>query len=180
MTYVLEATHTTLEHTFAAPKTFGFYQPRDLVQPGDYAPIVRTSSTPLLSRLELSLLRYGLVPPGFSSARESDQYGMHQVRAKRVGWQREVARLYSSGNRCLVPMTGSTGEITAAAGLWGRWTRVRRGREERLESYAVFTVPTAQDTWVPLVLEPWDWTAWLEDGLDLDVLRVMPAASFVG
>lgn len=174
MTYALETTHTQLETTFDAIKTFGFWRPKSLVTPSDFAPIIRRSSSPLLAPFELSLLRYGLVPPGFTSAREADRYSLHHVRAKRVGWQREVGKLFGAGNRCLVPMTRA-GETFVTAGLWGRWTRVRQGSEMRIESFAVFTVQDAADRWVPLEIEAWDWHAWLKGGLDLETVVNMPA-----
>jgi putative SOS response-associated peptidase YedK len=174
MTYALETTHTHLETTFDAIKTFGFWQSRATITLGDFAPIIRTSSSPLLAPCELSLMRYGLVPPGFTSAREADRYGLHHVRAKRVGWQREVGKLFNAGNRCLVPMT-LAGDLVVIAGLWGRWTRVRRGSEVRVESFAVFTVQDSADRWVPLEVEAWDWQAWLEGGLDLETIAGMPA-----
>ena len=175
MTYALEITHTQLETTFDALKTFGFWQPRAIVASGDFAPIIRVNhSSPLLAPLELGLLRYGLVPPSFTSAREADRYGLHQVRAKRVGWQREVGKLFNAGNRCLVPFTRA-GEIFVAAGLWGRWTQVRHGSEMRVESFAMFTVQDRADHWVPLELESWDWHAWLEGTLDLETVANMPA-----
>lgn len=174
MTYAIEITHTQLETTFDAIKTFGFWQARALITAGDFAPIIRRSSSPLLAPCELSLLRYGLVPPGFTSAREADRYGLHHVRAKRVGWQREVGKLFAAGNRCLVPMTRD-GELIAAAGLWGRWTRVRGRTAERLESFAIFTVLDAQEMWQPLILETWDWLSWLEETLDLETVTLMPA-----
>ena len=163
-----------LETTFNAIKTFGFWQPRAQIEPGNFAPIIRRNSSPLLAPFELSLLRYGLVPPGFTSAREADRYGLHQVRAKRVGWQREVGKLFAVGNRCLVPMTRA-GEIFVAAGLWGHWTRVRHGSEVCVESFAVFTVQDGLDRWVPLEIEAWDCHAWLEGGLDLETVANMPA-----
>jgi putative SOS response-associated peptidase YedK len=173
MTYVLESDHVTLERTFHAKRNFGFYQPRASVNPGDYVPVVRSTGGELLSSLEISLLRYGLVPPGFSSAREADRYGLHRVRATAYWKQREVSRLFAAGHRCLVPMTVDALEI-AAAGLWGRWNRVRKGREERIESFAVFTVQDALDRWQPLVLEPWDWSAWLDGEITLEALSDMP------
>jgi len=179
MTYALETTHTQLETTFDALKTFGFWQPRALITPGDFAPIIRRSSSPLLAPFELSLLRYGLVPPGFTSAREADRYALHHVRAKRVGWQREVGKLFAAGNRCLVPVTRA-GETRAAAGLWGRWTRVRHGSEMRVESFAVFTVQDKLDRWVPLEIEIWDWHTWLEGTLDLETVTNMPAVMLEG
>ena len=173
MTYALETTHTQLETAFDALKAFGFWQPRAQITPGDFAPIIRRSSSPLLAPCELSLLRYGLVPPGFTSAREADRYGLHEVRAKRVGWQREVGKLFGAGNRCLVPMTRA-GELVVAAGLWGRWTRVRHGSEVRVESFAVFTLQDKFDRWVSLEIESWDWHAWLEGTLDLETVAHMP------
>lgn len=173
MSYALETTHIQLETTFGATRTFGFWQARAQITPGDFAPIVRRSSSPLLAPLDLSLLRYGLVPPGFTSAREADRYGLHQVRAKRVGWQREVGKLFNAGNRCLVPMT-TAGETSVVAGLWGRWTRVRHGSEMRVESFAVFTVQDKTDRWVPLEVEAWDWHAWIEGELNLEMLIGMP------
>ena len=178
MTYALETNHLTLEKTFQAGRTFGFWQARAIITPGMLAPIIRrNTSSPLLAPLELGLLRYGLVPPGFTSPREADRYGLHAVRAKRVGWQREVGKLFGAGNRCLIPMTRD-GEIIAAAGLWGRWTRVRGRQEERLESFAIFTVLDATDTWQPLMLETWDWLSWLEEKVDLEVVALMPAPIF--
>jgi putative SOS response-associated peptidase YedK len=175
MSYALETDHNTLETTFGATKSFGFWQAREAVIPGMSAPIIRVNhSSPLLDPLELGLLRYGLVPPGFTSPREADRYGLHQVRAKRVGWQREVGKLFAAGNRCLVPMTRA-GELVAAAGLWGKWTRVRGRREERLESFAVFAVQDARDEWQPLMLETWDWLSWLEETVDLETVALMPA-----
>ena len=174
MTYALETDHSRLETTFEAIKTFGFWRPKSLVAPGEFAPIIRASSSPLLAPFELSLLRYGLVPPGFTSPREADRYGLHHVRAKRVGWQREVGKLFNAGNRCLVPMTRA-GEIIVVAGLWGRWTRARKGSEIRVESFAVFTVQDARDEWVPLEVEVWDWHAWLEGSLELETLALMPS-----
>ena len=178
MTYALETTHTQLEMTFDAIKTFGFWQPRATITPSDFAPIIRRGSSPLLAPFELSLLRYGLVPPGFTSAREADRYGLHQVRAKRIGWQREVGKLFNAGNRCLVPIT-RVGDLVIAAGLWGRWTRVRHGRETRVESFAVFTVQDDHAGWQPMLLEPWDWSAWLEGSLRLEVVALMPLASLI-
>ena len=70
MTYALETDHKQLETTFDAIKTFGFWQPQATITPGDFAPIIRRSSSPLLAPFELTLLRYGLVPPGFTSARD--------------------------------------------------------------------------------------------------------------
>ena len=67
-----------------------------------------------------------------------------------------------------------TGETRAVAGLWGRWTRVRHGSEMRVESFAVFTVQDKTDRWVPLEVEAWDWHAWLEGKLDLEMLIGMP------
>ena len=175
MTYALEITHTQLETTFSTIKTFGFWQPKSLIAPGAFVPIIRCSSSPLLTPFELSLLRYGLVPPGFTSAREADRYGLHQVRAKRVGWQREVGKLLNAGNRCLVPIT-TAGETRGVAGLRGRWTRVRHGSEMRVESFAVLTVQDKTDRWVPLEVEAWDWHAWLEGKLNLEMLIGMPPA----
>ena len=45
MTYALETDHATLETTFNALKTFGFWTPRALINSSDYAPIIRRSSS---------------------------------------------------------------------------------------------------------------------------------------
>jgi putative SOS response-associated peptidase YedK len=180
MSYALKTNHEILETTFGATKSFGFWQARDAVDVGTYAPIIRKNhSSPLLAPLELGLLRYGLVPPGFTSPREADRYGLHTVRAKRVGWQREVGKLFAAGNRCLVPMTRA-GELCAAAGVCGKWTRVRARKEERLESFAVFVVQDARDQWQPLILETWDWLSWLEQAVDLETVALMAAPMLEG
>ena len=72
------------------------------------------------------------------------------------------------------------GEIVAAAGLWGKWTRVRGRKEERLESFTVFVVQDARDVWQPLILETWDWSAWLEETLPLETIALMPAPVLAG
>ena len=107
------------------------------------------------------MLRYGLVPPGFTSSKQADRYGLHTVRAKRVTHQREIAKLEGAGQRCLVPMT-VLGETRAAAGLWGRWTRQGQGR---IESFAVLTLEDANGVYRPLLLEVKAWAGWLEAGV---------------
>ena len=99
------------------------------------------------------MLRYGLVPPGFTSSKQADRYGLHTVRAKRVTHQREIAKLEGAGQRCLVPMT-VLGETRAAAGLWGRWTR--QG-QTRVESFAVLTLEDGNRVYQPLLLEVEAW-----------------------
>jgi putative SOS response-associated peptidase YedK len=174
MPYMLEVGEERLETEFEAQKTFGFWTPR-AVLPTDFAPVVRRRDIgTLYERTEIVLLRYGLVPPGFSSAREADRYGLHEVRAKRVSWQREVGKLYNAGNRCLVPMTRD-GEVIAAAGLWGKWTRVKGKRvAERVESFCVFTVKDDLEEWHPLILERFDWNSWLESSIGVDEIALMP------
>jgi putative SOS response-associated peptidase YedK len=174
MPYLLETEATKLETEFEAVKSFGFWTPR-AVLPTDVAPIVRRKDVgTLYERNELALLRYGLVPPGFSSPREADRYELNYVRAKRVSWQREVAKLYNAGNRCLVPITRD-GEVIAAAGLWGKWTRVRGKRvAERVESFCIFTVKNGLEEWQPLILERFDWNSWLETTIGIDELTIMP------
>jgi putative SOS response-associated peptidase YedK len=180
MPYMLEVREDRLETEFEAVKSFGFWRPR-AVLPTDVAPVVRRKDVgTLYERNELALLRYGLVPPGFSSPREADRYELNYVRAKRVSWQREVAKLYGAGNRCLVPMTRD-GEVIAAAGLWGKWTRVRGKRvAERVESFCIFTVKDEQDQWHPLILERFDWTSWLEGSVSVeDVAAMRPVTNSV-
>jgi putative SOS response-associated peptidase YedK len=174
MPYTLEIKEDRLETEFEAQKSFGFWTPR-AVLPTDVAPVVRRKDIgTLYERNELALLRYGLVPPGFSSPREADRYEMNYVRAKRVSWQREVAKLYGAGNRCLVPMTRD-GEVIAAAGLWGKWTRVRGKRvAERVESFCIFTIKNNLEEWQPLILERFDWNSWLEHTIGIDELTIMP------
>jgi putative SOS response-associated peptidase YedK len=177
MPYMLEVDDGRLETEFDAEKSFGFWRPR-AVLPTDVAPVVRRKDIgTLYERNELALLRYGLVPPGFSSPREADRYELNYVRAKRVSWQREVAKLYNAGNRCLVPMTRD-GEVIAAAGLWGKWTRVRGKRvAERVESFCIFTVKDNNEAWLPLILEWFDWENWLVQTLGIDEISAMPSAS---
>jgi putative SOS response-associated peptidase YedK len=169
MRYTLKSDLETLRSVFIDHQVFWLWLPRASIEPTQYAPVVRLSSAPLLGKYELALLRYGLVPPGFSSTREADRYGLHAVRAKRTSWQREVAKLFNLGNRCLVPMTIG-GELVAAAGLWGKWV----GKNQRVESFAVFTVKNHLEEWVPLVLPEWDWAGWIEGELLLEVLTKMP------
>ena len=175
MTYALETDHCTLETTFNALKTFGFWRPRAAIHSSDYAPIIRRSASPLLSPFELSLLRYGLVPPGFTSPKEADRYGLHTVRAKRITHQREIAKLEGAGQRCLVPMT-VRGETRAAAGLWGSWTR--KG-QTRVESFAVLTLEDGEGVYKPLMLEFGAWQGWLEGIRSLTPLSVFTPPSIV-
>jgi putative SOS response-associated peptidase YedK len=174
MPYLLEVEETRLETEFEALKSFGFWTPR-AVLPTDFAPVIRRKDIgTLYERTEVVLLRYGLVPPGFSSTREADRYGLHEVRAKRVSWQREVGKLYNAGNRCLVPMTRD-GEVIAAAGLWGKWTRVKGKRvAERVESFCVFTVKNDLEEWHPLILERFDWNSWLQGRVGIEEIATMP------
>jgi putative SOS response-associated peptidase YedK len=174
MNYRLKSSLETLREVFTANETFGLWQPRASIEPTQYAPVVRLSSAPLLGKYELALLRYGLVPPGFTSTREADRYGLHAVRAKRTSWQREVGKLFNLGNRCLVPMTVG-GELVAAAGLWGKW----EGKNQRVESFAVFTVKNQLEEWLPMVLPEWDWVGWIEGDLSLETMTKMPPVVLV-
>ena len=108
------------------------------------------------------MLRYGLVPPGFTSSKQADRYGLHTVRAKRVTHQREIAKLEGAGQRCLVPMTVA-GETRAAAGLWGSWTR--KG-QTRVESFAVLTLEDGNGECWPLLLERMEWQGWLAPNIN--------------
>lgn len=173
MTYALEVDHQRLEAQFEAVRTFSFWRETKFVTPSGFAPVLRSSKTPLLGRYELALLRYGLVPPSFTSAKEADRYGLHAVRAKRVQFQRDVSAIAGAGQRCLVPMTVS-GELIAAAGLWSRWTRKRQGQELRVESFAVLTVEGADLEYHPMIVDAWDWNSWLDETLSLESLANLP------
>ena len=174
MTYALEVNHVALDAQLSAVKTFAFWQGTSTIAPSAFAPILRSSATPLLGQHELALLRYGLVPPSFTSAKEADRYGLHAVRAKRVAYQRNVAEIAAAGQRCLVPMT-IDGELLAAAGLWSRWTRTRKGQELRIESFAILTVESTNLEFHPMIVDAWDWNAWLGGQVSLENLANLPA-----
>ena len=175
--YALEVNHERLEAHFGAFRTFSFWRGFHSVVPSGFAPVLRSSKQPLLAKHELALLRYGLVPPSFTSAKEADRYGLHAVRAKRVQFQRDVSAIARAGQRCLVPMTVS-GELIAAAGLWSRWGRVRNGQALRIESFAVLTVEGTDLEYHPMIVDAWEWSAWLDGSISLESLADLPAMQF--
>jgi putative SOS response-associated peptidase YedK len=161
----------------ALDETEGALAPDYNVAPTDAVPIVRHSSRTPSS--VLSVARWGLVPAWSRDA--SGAARMINARAETVATSSAFARSFAT-RRCLVPaegwyewvrtggskqpyfMTRTDGEVLAFGGIWTAWTT----KGVRSLTFSVVTLPatgelSAIHDRMPLVVEPSQWSAWLNE-----------------
>ncbi len=154
--------------------------PRYNVAPTQEAPVVRRTGG---GRRRLDLVRWGLVP----TWADDPSIGNRLINARgESAATRPAYRLAWRRHRCLVVADGffewrsesgrrqpywihpPDGRPIAFAGLWSRW---HDAAGERLDSFAIVTRDataelTALHDRMPAILDPDDWTAWLDPGTD--------------
>jgi putative SOS response-associated peptidase YedK len=153
--------------------------PQILVRPGESGIFVRRpradhpGSLKPLSRFEAVTGRWGLIPL-FS---KDGQDPLFEAQAESAAAERNFLQPWKRGHRCVVladalvealpagsllQRSRADGRALAIAGLWNGW---RSPQGQCVESFAIFTVRTAQGRREPALLHD----AWLEDWLNCPV-----------
>jgi putative SOS response-associated peptidase YedK len=168
--------------------------PRYNIAPGQDAPVVRKEG----NGRRLDALRWGLVPSWASDP----AVGNKSINARAESLEEKPSfRDSFVARRCLVPADGfyewraegtrrktpyhvrpAAGEVIAFAGLWDVWRPARDAPP--LWTYTIVTTDASEDLRdlhdrMPVVLQPSDWTPWLDPATAPADLRALlrPAAT---
>jgi putative SOS response-associated peptidase YedK len=162
-------------------------EPRYNIAPTQEAPVVRLDPRGPTPRRRLHLLRWGLVPWWADDPTIGNR--MINARAESAAEKRAFAD-HLRRHRCLVVADGfyewrkeeggkqpywihrPDGRPFAFAGLWSRWRpRDEPAGGEKLDTFTILTVDAAPAVRplhdrMPAILDPADWSAWLDPARD--------------
>ncbi len=161
-------------------------EPRDAIKPTDKAPVLR----PVSGGLELTELRWGLIPGTYKGTLKDWKYLTTNARAETVATTQTYREAFKS-RRCLVPVsrfyewtgekgrktkwsfTRSDGEWFCFAGLWDKAAT----KDGAIESFSFLTTEAGPDVAPyhnrqPIILERNQYAGWLDLTLPLsDIIK---------